>query len=99
MTHSSNTCDTHGSSDPRNCVGYAVDELYAGTTSEDGTFHDVVRHTADQQQTVTEASSVDSWHTAKDLLTTNESQMGFDLFYTSRVIARAAGYHSHRVDL
>ena len=45
----------------------------------------MVRHTADQQQTVTEASSVDSWHTAKDLLTTNESQMGFDLFYTSGV--------------
>lgn len=85
MTHSSNTCDTHGSSDPRNCVGYAIDELYAGTTSADGGFHDVVRHTADQEQTLTEASSVDSWHTAKDLLTKNESQMGFDLFYTSGV--------------
>ncbi|MGC1870594.1 MAG: discoidin domain-containing protein [Acidobacteriaceae bacterium] len=85
MTHSSNTCDTHGSSDPRNCVGYAIDELYAGTTSADGTFHDVVRHTADQEQTVTEASSVDSWHTARDLLTTNEAQMGFDLFFTSGV--------------
>jgi hypothetical protein len=85
MTHSSNTCDTHGSSDPRNCVGYAIDELYAGTTSGDGIFHDVVRHTADQEQTVTEASSVDSWHTAKDLLSTKESQMGFDLFYTSGV--------------
>ena len=45
----------------------------------------MVRHTADQEQTVTEASSVDSWHTSKDLLTTNESQMGFDLFYTSGV--------------
>lgn len=85
MTHSSDTCDPHGSSDPRNCVGYAIDELYAGTTSADRKFHDLVRHTADQQQTVTEASSVDSWHTAKDLLTTNESQMGFDLFYTSGV--------------
>jgi hypothetical protein len=85
MTHSSNTCDSHGSSDPRNCVGYAIGELYAGTTSVDGAFHDVVRHTADQEQTVTEASSVDSWHTAKDLLTTKESQMGFDLFYTSGV--------------
>ncbi len=85
MTRSSNTCDTHGSADPRNCVGYAIDELYAGTTSADGQFHDVVRHTADQEQTVTEASSVDSWHTAKDLLTAKESQMGFDLFYTSGV--------------
>src|SRR3984885_475870 len=25
MTASSNTCDLHGSSDPRNCVGYAID--------------------------------------------------------------------------
>lgn len=85
MTHSSDTCDTHGSSDPRNCVGYAIDELYAGTISADEKFHDVARHTAGQEQTVTEASSVDSWHTATDLLTKNESQMGFDLFYTSGV--------------
>jgi hypothetical protein len=85
MTHSSNTCDSYGPSDSRNCVGYAIDELYAGTTSSDGQFHDLVRHTADQEQTTTEASSVDSWHTAKDLLTTKESQMGFDLFYTSGV--------------
>ncbi len=28
MTESSNTCDSHGSSDPRNCVGYAIYELY-----------------------------------------------------------------------
>lgn len=28
MTQSSNTCDTHGSSDIRNCVGYAIRELY-----------------------------------------------------------------------
>ena len=26
MTRSSNTCDTHGSSDRRNCVGYAIRE-------------------------------------------------------------------------
>ena len=30
MTASSNTCDTHGSSDRRNCVGYAIREIYAG---------------------------------------------------------------------
>ena len=45
MTESSNTCDTHGSNDRRNCVGYAVRELYLGTTTPDGQFHDLVRHT------------------------------------------------------
>ena len=33
MTASSNTCDTHGSADKRNCMGYAIRELYIGTTS------------------------------------------------------------------
>jgi hypothetical protein len=42
MTDSSNTCDTHGSADRRNCVGYAIRELYVGTVSPDGTFHDLV---------------------------------------------------------
>ena len=36
MTESSNTCDTHGSADKRNCVGYAINELYVGTLSADG---------------------------------------------------------------
>ena len=30
MTESSNTCDTHGSADRRNCVGYAIREIYLG---------------------------------------------------------------------
>jgi hypothetical protein len=30
MTESSNTCGSHGSADKRNCVGYAINELYAG---------------------------------------------------------------------
>ncbi len=33
MTQSSNTCDTHGSDDKRNCLGYAIRELYIGTTT------------------------------------------------------------------
>ena len=28
MTHSSDTCDPHGSADKRNCAGYAIRELY-----------------------------------------------------------------------
>jgi hypothetical protein len=63
MTEFSNTCDTHGSADKRNCVGYAIRELYAGTLTDSG-FHDVVHHTADRAQTNTICSLVDPWHTA-----------------------------------
>src|SRR2546423_14102687 len=51
MTESSNTCDTHGSDDPRNCVGYAVDEVYAGNFSASGEFIDLVSHAQGQNQT------------------------------------------------
>jgi hypothetical protein len=82
MTQSSNTCDTHGSADPRNCVGYAIRELYAGTVSPDGKFHDLMRHVPEQDQTPTYCSSVDPWHTAADLDEHAGDQVGFDLFYT-----------------
>jgi F5/8 type C domain len=85
MTESSNTCDSHGAGDPRNCVGYAIYELYIGTTTADGKFHDVVRHTADQEQTTTYCSSVDPWHEPSDLRSTKQAQVGFDLFFTSGV--------------
>lgn len=83
MMESSNTCDTHGSSDPRNCVGYAIREIYLGNTTADGKFHDVVRHTPDQDQTATYCSSVDPWHQPSDLDEKAGDQVGFDLFYTS----------------
>ena len=41
MTESSNTCDLHGSDDVRNCVGYAMQEIQAGTIGSDGAFIDV----------------------------------------------------------
>jgi hypothetical protein len=85
MTESSNTCDSHGSADPRNCVGYAISELYVGTTTPDGAFHDIVRHTRDQEQTTTYCSSVDPWHEPSDLGTTKDAQVGFDVFFTSGV--------------
>src|SRR5262249_14371498 len=85
MTESSNTCTEDGPSDPRNCVGYAIRELYLGTVSADGAFHDIVRHTADQEQTATYCSSVDPWHQPSDLGSTKQAQVGFDLFYTSGV--------------
>jgi F5/8 type C domain len=90
MTESSNTCAADGAksdnnNDPRDCVGYAIRELYLGTTTEDGAFHDILRHTPDQEQTTTYCSSVDPWHQASDLGSTKQAQMGFDLFFTSGV--------------
>ena len=90
MTQSSNTCDSHQPADPkiadpRDCVGYAINELYLGTTTADGGFHDILRHTPDQEQTATYCSSVDPWHEPSDLLFTRQAQVGFDLFYNSGV--------------
>lgn len=85
MTRSSNTCTADGPSDPRNCVGYAINELYLGTTTADGEFHDTVRHIEDSEQTGVHASSVDSWHSASDEHKSEGSQLGFDLFYKSGV--------------
>ncbi|MGC1492554.1 MAG: discoidin domain-containing protein, partial [Candidatus Acidiferrum sp.] len=84
MTESSNTCDTHGSEDPRNCVGYAVNEIYAGNFTSDSAFIDMVTHAPGQNQTQTLVSSTDPWHTAADI-EPNRSQTGFDLFYTSGI--------------
>jgi F5/8 type C domain len=83
MTQSSNTCDSHGSADRRNCLGYAIRELYIGTTTTDGKFHDLVLHTPDQGQTATFCSSVDPWHEPSDLDEKAGDQVGFDRFYTS----------------
>jgi hypothetical protein len=92
MTESSNTCDTHGASDPRNCVGYAIKEIYLGTEqgAELGKFTDLIDHSPDQKQTATYCSSVDPWHEPSDLLVAPEhmesgDQPGFDLFYASGI--------------
>jgi F5/8 type C domain len=84
MTESSNTCDTHGSGDPRNCFGFAISEVFLGTTTADGRFHDVVRHTADRAQSNTICSSVDPWHEGS-VVNERGDQVGFDLFYTSGI--------------
>jgi hypothetical protein len=87
MTESSNTCDTHGSDDPRNCVGYAISEISIGNFNSLRQFVDLAKHTPAQAQTVTQASSVDPWHTSDSLIPTRV-QTGFDLFFTS-------GYTNH----
>jgi F5/8 type C domain len=90
MTRSSNTCDTHGSSDRRNCVGYGIRELYLGTIDQKGEFKDLLHHSPDQKQTLTLCSSVDPWHEPSDLYVAPDrmesgDQPGFDLFFTSGI--------------
>jgi F5/8 type C domain len=90
MTESSNTCDTHGPRDPRNCVGYAIRELYLGTLDEGGTLKDLLHHSPDQNQSLTYCSSVDPWHAPPDLYVAPDrmesgDQPGFDLFFTSGI--------------
>ena len=85
MMESSNTCDTHGSGDPRNCVGYAIRELYAGILAANGTLQDLVKHVAGGGQSRTVCSSVDPWHTPSDINERGGDQVGFDFFYTSGI--------------
>jgi len=90
MTQSSNTCDTHGSADRRNCMGYAIRELYLGTTDEKGEFKDLLHHSPDQKQTLTLCSSVDPWHEPSNLYVAPDrmesgDQPGFDLFFKSGI--------------
>src|SRR5579863_405274 len=82
MMASSNTCDTHGSADPRNCVGYAISEISAGNYNSLGQFMDLIHHSPDQAQTATQASSVDPWHDDRGMVA-SRAQVGFDLFFTS----------------
>ncbi len=85
MTESSNTCDDHGSADKRNCVGYAINELYVGSLSADGEFNDYVTHFPSRNQTVTWPSSVDPWHAASNLDESRGDQVGFDFFFNCGV--------------
>jgi hypothetical protein len=90
MTASSNTCDTHGPSDPRNCVGYAIKEVYLGTINANDEFSDLLHHSPDQHQSLTYCSSVDPWHEPSDLYVHPDrmesgDQPGFDLFFTSGI--------------
>lgn len=51
--------------DARDRLGYAIRELYIGTSST--VFHDLLAHAANQGQTAIYTSSTDPWHTAADL--------------------------------
>jgi hypothetical protein len=88
MSRSSGTCDSHGSGDTRDCVGYAIAELGLGTMDGAGPFHDAMKHAAcagvksgpyacTGDQTATYTSSTDPWHAASDRVL-NQEQPGLD---------------------
>ena len=90
MTESSDSCETHGSSDRRNCVGYAIKEVYVGTVDQHGAFKDLLHHSPDQNQSLTYCSSVDPWHEPSDLYVApyrmeSGDQLGLDLLFTSGI--------------
>jgi hypothetical protein len=67
-----------GTADPRDGMGFAIRELYAGVETASGGFRDLVRHGASSgTQTVTVASSTDPWHRELDRDPKIE-QPGFD---------------------
>ena len=85
MTESSNTCDVHGSNDVRNCVGYAIQEIQAGTLDPSGVFVDVSKDATGDHAPAFCSSSIDPWHSETDVNATgNYQHSGFDLFFHQR---------------
>lgn len=91
MTASSNTCDTHGSVDIRNCLGYAIQDVGVGTIGGSGKFRDLVVRTKKgscggalfctpdpHRQTLMWTSSDDPWHAQGDKVTGDQEQTGLD---------------------
>ena len=84
MTKSSNTCDVHGADDVRNCVGYAVQQIQAGTLDSGGAFVDATKDASADTLPSFTSSSIDPWHSETDVNATgNYQHSGFDLFFTS----------------
>ena len=84
MTESSNTCDVHGSGDIRNCVGYAIQDIHAGTIENGGAFSDAAKGASGKDAPAFCSSSIDPWHSAGDVNAAGGGQhTGFDLFFTS----------------
>ena len=86
MTESSNTCDQHGDGDIRNCVGYSIQEMKAGTLDSAGTFSETGQDATPASLPTFTSSSIDPWHSETDV---NDSGLyqhtGFDLFFTSGI--------------
>jgi hypothetical protein len=72
-----------GSTDVRDSLGFAIDEVYFGVIGDSGAFQDAIEHSSSNKtQTVAYTSSTDPWHRAIDL-DPNTEQPGFDLVFSS----------------
>ncbi|HKW44231.1 MAG TPA: discoidin domain-containing protein [Candidatus Eremiobacteraceae bacterium] len=98
MSASSDTCDSHGAQDPRDCMGYAIQDIGVGRVDTRGIFHDLVVRTTDgscngrtvcqpdpHRQTLIWTSSDDPWHTDADKVSGDQDQTGLDLIARSRL--------------
>ena len=84
MTESSNTCDLHGSGDVRNCVGYAIQQIDAGSVDASGAFTALTEGASPREKFTYCSSSIDPWHSAEDVNAGGGNQhSGFDVFFTS----------------
>jgi len=84
MTESSNTCDLHGPGDVRNCVGYAIQFIEAGSVDANGAFVNVAKDATGRNAPTYCSSSIDPWHSAVGVAPAGRYQhSGFDLFFTS----------------
>ena len=85
MTVSSNACDEHGPEDVRNCVGYAIQQIEAGSIDGSGRFVGVPKDPTEKRTTYC-VSSIDPWHSADDVNDSGGYQhTGFDLLFTSGI--------------
>ena len=83
MTESSNTCDEHGSDDVRNCLGYAIQQITAGTMDNSGAFVEAPKDPNEKRTTYC-VSSIDPWHSSDDVNDSgNYQHSGFDVFFSS----------------
>ncbi len=98
MTASSETCDTHGASDRRNCLGYAIQDIELGQVDARGVFTDRIRHykcggdperrsDCGTRQTIIFVSSIDPWHSSADRIRNGQDQPGLD-FVSRNAITR-----------
>src|SRR5438034_294977 len=82
MTESSNTCDEHGSDDVRNCLGYAIQQITAGTMDKRA-FVEAPKDPNEKRTTYC-VSSIDPWHSSDDVNDSgNYQHSGFDVFFSS----------------